>query len=518
MNSNPPKSDVLQEAGRMLSEPGKDTKRKILLGMNGAFIAALMLHLVIQLVEFGTLPDPGRDMVFYPLVIILNLYSFIYNIRVLLNKKEISVRKDNFTKWSTLGISMLVALLIVHANANTAMSMLVDFGFSVVMLFIIGTVISRKAAIIWFIISAISLYFAYQNVGSGFEYHLLTQEEIQVFNESLAAGDPAAIERLSILESEKIKPFPASLYVSVWLIFMVIAFLAVYFESNMISKVLGVIPQVIDKINIASSEKNKLQNENLRMGMELDVARKIQKMMLPRLEEFNSCRYLEVAARMDPASEVGGDFYEFLPQQDGSVLIAMGDVTDHGLQSGLVMMMAQSTIRTIIDGQKADLPAAVNRINNILYKNIHDRMQDHRNMTLALARIEPDQVTICGQHENLLHYHSASADIRLIQTTDLGMYIGMVDDIEEHVQEMIIPIGAEDIMLWYTDGLTEAENMAGELYGEARLQEQFTKYIHLSPTEMMDKIYADVYNFTGDVALHDDISVLIIKRKNIHLN
>lgn len=506
------KSDVLQEASSMLAAPGRDTKRKILIAVNSVFIASLLLHLSIQLINFGSLPDPARDMIFYPLLIVINLSSLFYNVWVLSGKRKISVKKDKLTAWMSILSAMLLALLIVHANANTAMSMLVDFGFSVVLLFITGIVLGRRTAIVWFVISLCSLYFAYQNVGTAFEYHLLSQDEIAEFKSAVQEADPDALSRLEKLDKENLTPFPAALYVTVWLIFLIVAFLAVFFESNMISRVLGIIPVVIDKINIASEQKNQLENENLRMGMELDVARKIQMMMLPKSSEFHQIKHLEIAARMDPASEVGGDFYEFLPQEDGSVILAMGDVTDHGLQSGLVMLMAQSIIRTIVDGQKADLTEAMNQANTILYRNIHDRMNDHRNLTLALAKIEKNQLILCGQHEHLGYYNHATKKAELISTEDLGIYVGLIEDISEHVNQKALDFNSGDVFFFYTDGLTEAENSQGELYGESRMMEIFNKYAEFSSQKIIDEIYKDVYRFMEGGDILDDITVMIIKK------
>lgn len=513
MNKNNQKSDVLLEASRMLSEPGRDTRRKILIAVNSVFIASLLLFLIIQLINFGTLPDPARDMVFYPILIIINSISLIYNSAVLRGKKQGSRRRDSWTAWSSVIVAMVLALLIVHANTNTATSMLVDFGFSVVVLFVVGTVLGRKVAVIWFFISAASLFLAYYNVGTTFEYHLLTQEEVDAFNTALEQGNPEAQDRLALLTEKQLMPLPAALYVSVWLIFMLIAFLAVFFESNMISKVLGVIPGVIEKINIANEEKAELENENMRMGMELDVARRIQLMMLPTDKSFNKHKELEVAARMDPASEVGGDFYEFLPQEDGSVIMAMGDVTDHGLQSGLVMLMAQSTIRSIVDEQPAALKEALSRTNKILYRNIRNRMNDFRNLTLLLARIKGEEMTVCGQHENILFYNGESKETKVISTEDMGIYIGLVEDVTEHLHEKTFPIKSGDIYLFYTDGLTEAENGQGEFYGEGRLQNTFSKLAKYEPEQIVEGLYNDVYQFIGNESLMDDITVLVIKKR-----
>lgn len=517
MQQEKPKMDVLQEASQMLSEPGRNTKRKILTAFNFVSILALVLHLVIQLVQFGKLPDPTRDLIFFPVTILINIISVVYNLLILTGKRNSVPWKDRFSAWSSIGISLLLAIFIVHSNINLATSLLVDFGLSVILIFIVGTVIGRKAAIVWFAIASVSLFVAYQNVGTDFVYYLMTHDEVRAFQDSLEAGNPDALLRLEKLKTNNLAPLPIKLYVGVWFIFMTTLFLAVYFESNMISRVLDAIPAVISKISIASEEKNELENENIRMGLELEVAQRIQKLLLPKGNELSQIQYLEISARMDPATEIGGDFYEVLPQDDQSVVLAIGDVTDHGLQSGLVMLMVQSTLRTILDkdgGKKISLTRAMSRINTIMFRNIRNRMLDHRNLTLCLAHLTRDKVTLCGQHENLLKYNAKSEEVEIIPTDDLGIYVGLIEDIEPHVRELQIDFAENDILLFYTDGLTEAENQNGEFFEEARLVRLLNQYSAMEVSDIVDAIYDEVYQFMGNNPILDDITLMIIKRNN----
>lgn len=521
MEKEKEKKNVLMEAGKMLSEPSKNTKRNILIAFNFVFIAASFMHLIVQLVETGTLPDFGRDIILFPLLIIINSISVIYNIKVLKGKTDSFRWKDRYTAWSSVGIALLLALLIVHVNPNKATSIIVDFGFSIIMIFIVGTIIGKKAAVVWFIVASLSLFTAYENVGTNFEYYLMTNTEVQQFNKSLEEGNPEAEHKLKVLKENHLEPLPISLFVGVEFLFMIILLLAVYYESNMISKVLRVIPSVIKKISIASDEKHKLENENMRMGYELDVAQTIQETLLPNENEFNQVDYLEISARMDAADEVGGDFYEILPQDDNSVILAIGDVTDHGLQSGLVMLMVQSTIRTILDrdgkndAKNISLTKALNRINTIMYRNIHNRMQDQRNLTMYLAHLNENSVTICGQHENVLRYNAEKKEVEIISTNDLGIYIGMIENIEPHVNELKTDFLKNDILLMYTDGLTEAENPEGEFFGEEGLTKLFEKYASLDAKAMVTAIFDDLYHFVGSDEILDDISLMIVKRKDL---
>lgn len=100
-----------------------------------------------------------------------------------------------------------------------------------------------------------------------------------------------------------------------------------------------------------------LQAENLRMSAELDVARQIQQMILPKPEELEAVPQLDIAGFMEPAAEVGGDYYDVLYNvlhEEGVVTIGIGDVTGHGLESGILMLMTQTAVRTLQELRESD--------------------------------------------------------------------------------------------------------------------------------------------------------------------
>lgn len=512
-NTTTSKKDVLIEASQLLQQPSKNTKRKILIAVNVTFVIVALLHLSIQLIQFGKLPDPERDMVLFPLLLIINAFSAIYNLRVLLLDLQGNTFLNRFTVWSSMIILQLLAVLVVHTNPNSANSILFDFVLSSVVLFIVGTALNRTAAIIWLCICFISLYVAYHTRGTDFTYYLMTKQEVAELSAKVAAKDPAALQRMETAAKEHIVPLPLSLYVTIWFIFLLLAFLPTYFESGMIGQILKVIPEVIQRIQIASEQKSQLERENIRMGMELDVARRIQTMLLPYQDEFDKCKDLDVSARMDTATEVGGDFYEVLPQADGSTYFGIGDVTDHGLQSGVVMLMTQSAIRSLLDGNTIHLPEALSQINTILYKNIQNRMNDRRNLTLSLLHYQNGKVRLTGQHESVILLRKDEEKPVLIDTLDLGIYVGLTDDsFTDFVKEISFDFQKGDIMVLYTDGATEAENEKGELYGVERLMDSLPKYRHLKSNEIVAKMTEDIYLFIGRKPILDDISLVVIQR------
>ena len=90
-----------------------------------------------------------------------------------------------------------------------------------------------------------------------------------------------------------------------------------------------------------------LKDENLRMGAELEITKRIQQMILPSADELRAIAELDIAGYMAPADDVGGDYYDVL-QREGTVAISIGDVTGHGLESGLVMLMTQTAVQALL--------------------------------------------------------------------------------------------------------------------------------------------------------------------------
>jgi sigma-B regulation protein RsbU (phosphoserine phosphatase) len=264
---------------------------------------------------------------------------------------------------------------------------------------------------------------------------------------------------------------------------------------------------------IFDTEKKAILEENMRLGMELDVARQLQAMVLPSETEIGSCRDLEVAAMMEAATEVGGDYYDVYPMANGSTYFAMGDVTGHGLQSGVIMMMTQCSFRSSIERGDQSLTQMLMNINAVLYGNIQGRMQDSRNLTLSLFQYKEGKLHLTGQHEDFLLVRSGEKQAQVIDTMDLGIYVGLTNDIGSMVQERVIDFQVGDVFLGYTDGVTEAENEQKEYYGHERLQKKFEEFAHLSAGEIVTGIYQDLKQFIGEREVLDDISLIVVKRK-----
>src|SRR5262249_41849226 len=167
-----------------------------------------------------------------------------------------------------------------------------------------------------------------------------------------------------------------------------------------------------------------------------------------------------------PADEVGGDYYDVL-HTDGIVTIGIGDVTGHGLESGMLMVMTQAAVRTLQEMRESDPVRFFDALNRTLYHNVQ-RMRSDKNLTLTLLTYAQGQVRISGQHEEALIVRQGGT-IERIDTLDLGFPLGLEADIAAFVRPLSVVLQPGNGVVLYTDGITEAADIHHRLYGIDRL-------------------------------------------------
>ena len=254
----------------------------------------------------------------------------------------------------------------------------------------------------------------------------------------------------------------------------------------------------------------KLKEENLRLSAELEVTRRLQQMILPKASELANIPYLDIAGFMEPASDVGGDYYDVL-YHNGSLKIGIGDVTGHGLESGVLMLMVQTAIRTLMNQNETDPIRFLQIINQTIYDNVQ-RMDSDKNLSLSLLNYEDGCLRLSGQHESVILFTN-DGQVELIDTLDLGFPIGLEENITDFLNQREIYLKAGDGIILYTDGITEAENEWGELYGIERLVEIVRQNFHLCSQDIQNHIINDVRRHIGEQIVYDDITLLVIKQK-----
>jgi sigma-B regulation protein RsbU (phosphoserine phosphatase) len=268
-----------------------------------------------------------------------------------------------------------------------------------------------------------------------------------------------------------------------------------------------------NKLNDALVEikdlNEKLKAENLRMSAELDVTKRMQQMILPKDEELSECIKYNIAAFMRPADEVGGDYYDII-HENGKVRLSIGDVTGHGLESGVIMLMLQTAIRTLHVCEITDTQRFFKLLNQIIYENI-TRMNTDKSLTLSMIDVADNKVRLSGQHEDVIVFRK-NGDIELIATNDLGMPIGLIESIHEFVNNKILHLEQGDGLILYTDGITEAENMEGEQFGIERFCDLIHDNCMKEAEEIKSIIVKSVLDFIGKNVIYDDITLIVFKQ------
>lgn len=254
----------------------------------------------------------------------------------------------------------------------------------------------------------------------------------------------------------------------------------------------------------------RLRAENLRLSAEIEVIQKLQKMVLPKSLELASIKDLEIASFIQPADVIGGDYYDVLQYND-QVKIGIGDVTGHGLESGLLMIMAQTAVRTLQESSETDPVKFLDILNRTLYGNIQ-RMSSSKNMTLALLDYTNRSIQLSGQHEEVIVVR-VNGQVERIDTVDLGFPIGLDADVSEFIAQQTIYLNPGDVIVLYTDGITEAENIESDQYGLERLCEVICKNHQNSAEHIRQAIVTDVQQYIGQQQVFDDMTVVVIKQK-----
>lgn len=246
------------------------------------------------------------------------------------------------------------------------------------------------------------------------------------------------------------------------------------------------------------------QNEHLRHGLAL--ARDIQQGMMPSTPPWRS-EILSVYGRSLPASEVGGDFYTYMALADGRAAVAIGDISGKGVAAALLMALTSSTLES--QAHFIDHPAAMLRA---LHEALRPRLQANQmNAALQIAVFAADarSVTVAnaGMIAPLLSRCAPGQPAGGSFIEVGGLPIGTA--IDAHYREVTVPLAPGDTLIFLSDGIVEAHNEAGELYGFERLEQAVAHLTgDLGVVELVQRILAEVLAFAGKAEPHDDITII----------
>jgi DNA-binding LacI/PurR family transcriptional regulator/serine phosphatase RsbU (regulator of sigma subunit) len=261
--------------------------------------------------------------------------------------------------------------------------------------------------------------------------------------------------------------------------------------------------ELMRRVAHEAAEREKAEKQ--RLEQELSIATRIQTSILPRDLQV---RGLEIAATMLPATEVGGDYYDVLPTEQGC-WIGIGDVAGHGLRPGLVMMMLQSVVAALVRSAPQATPRELlGVVNSVLYHNVRERLQQDEHATLSLIRYrDTGELLFAGAHEDMLVFRADTGKVEAVPT--LGTWVGATKDIGEAMQDSAYRLRDGDVLLLYTDGVIEAVNGAGEQFGSQRLALELARASGKPVTQIRDQLCSAVTHFMKQQ--HDDIALLVAR-------
>ncbi len=275
-------------------------------------------------------------------------------------------------------------------------------------------------------------------------------------------------------------------------------------EIGEIAQAFNEMTQKFQKAQVNLIEQQKLQKE-------LQVAQEIQQMLLP--SDFPEVEGFDIGSYYESAKEVGGDLFDFVEVDEETVGIVVADVSGKGVPGSLIMTMIRTAIRLESRGNKnpADVLA---RVNNFVTGDMRKGMfvtmfyiiLDSRNRVIHYASAGHNPMMLFRSSSKQTYYLNPSGFPVGIQLPDINLF-------DKRIETDSISLREDDILVLYTDGITEAMNHQRELYREERFLQSIRDNGHLDVAEFVKSIKDDLKDFTGGAPQNDDITFVAIKEK-----
>ena len=261
-------------------------------------------------------------------------------------------------------------------------------------------------------------------------------------------------------------------------------------------------------INNYIDNLTKITAEKERIGAELDIATNIQKSMLPSIfPAFPDRKEVDIYATMNPAKEVGGDFYDFFMVDEDHLAIVMADVSGKGVPAALFMVIGKTLIKDHTQPGR-DLGEVFSQVNDLLCESNSEG--------LFITAFEGVLDLVTGE----FRYVNAGHEIPFIckkggvfepYPIKAGFVLAGMEGMRYKCGSMQLEPG--DKVFQYTDGVTEATNRDNDLYGMERLGRVLGKNADLSPEELLPKVKEDIDTFVDGAPQFDDITMLCLEYK-----
>src|SRR5687767_12184513 len=259
------------------------------------------------------------------------------------------------------------------------------------------------------------------------------------------------------------------------------------------------------RVENARLTESRFQQERLERELQLamEIQQRFQPTGSPQIPgyEFQGISF--------PCYEIGGDYYDFIQRDDGRLVIALGDVSGKGTAAALLMSSLHAAIHAQ-SGSHDTLSATISAVNRYLADNI----PANRFVTLFYAELDPESGSMSflnAGHNPPLIIHSAGT---VEQLASGGLPLGIKPDAEYREGRTQLQPG--DVLVIYSDGVTEAVSPTGEEFGPTRLYEVVSRNVEASAAGIRDRIESALTKFAQGTSAADDITLVIVKRQSIH--
>jgi sigma-B regulation protein RsbU (phosphoserine phosphatase) len=251
-----------------------------------------------------------------------------------------------------------------------------------------------------------------------------------------------------------------------------------------------------------------VQREKQRLDDELRIAREIQKSLLP--VQPPDIPGLSIADWCEPAREVGGDYYDFFDLGPRQLAVLVADVSGKGTSAALYMAELKGLMLALSHTERSPQRLLVN-VNHILADHLDNR--SFITMTYAIVDLDARTLTHCrAGHTPLVIVSNGVSNVITAEGMVLGLRLpGAAERFETLLQEHTQPISPGDVIVLYTDGITEAMDVTGELFGDLALARVLAASHALDARGIRERVLRDVKAFVGEAEQHDDMTMVVIK-------
>ncbi len=257
---------------------------------------------------------------------------------------------------------------------------------------------------------------------------------------------------------------------------------------------------------MASLENERLfQEELIKISIENELmfALEIQKNLLPK--EMPNLPGFDIAGKSLPSRHVGGDYFDFIALSETKILVAIADVSGKGMPASLIMANVQAALR-VLAPMNLLLPELVFKLNNLIYSNT----SSDKFITFFIGVLDTETARfnyINAGHNPPVLFNSETRSMS--QLTDGGLILGVLEDNDEYL-EGVVDIATGDVLLLYTDGITESMSDTHEEYGTERLEACLLRNLRLPAENIIESIIDEVTDFSTNNQQYDDLTLIVV--------